>query len=976
MKRFTLLCSLTALALSAGAQQTQHIDNFGVSVFYGSHTLPAPIKPDAALRAQLQKNFPGWYIGMDGWTGSFSELNGPAIGIPGASLEEKARMAMRSKLAGTGVTESEWKLLDSRTTVNGATLLSFTQEIDGHAVSFARMDFRFTPDQKLARIHLRSYGAPNPSLTPVLGSGKALTTATENMDAAIIEVQNVEADWQWFPIPTASGYQLHPAYKFTLTGHMRNNNNIPLNAFGFVDALTGELLYRDNEVKDAAEVKVVGRVLDKGFNEPSSVKGLPYVTAKIGTATTLSANDTGLVSAAAFSYPTTFTVSLTGKWSNVRSAPHSNQTPSFTTTASAAGKIDSFPTTSIASSRHVNAYYHVNTVHDFMKKQYGATFTSMDYALNTNVDVTGTCNAFFTAASGSSINFFPAGGGCVSFAEIRDVVYHEYGHGIVSRMYTGGMTNGALNEGQADVWGLSITKDSILARGSTIGSPSSFIRRYDIDWKVYPKDLVGQVHADGEIIAGCWYDYSRNVGNVDTMALLFARALFNRPDGPNGTEGKVYFDMLMDALIEDDNDGDLSNGTPHFIPLVRAFAKHGIYLLQDAVVSHTELNHQPKASPIVVNASLSVSHPEFLNKLNLVYRTGRTSATPWDTIAMTKVSGLNFTATIPAQAAGTIVDYYFAAEDIVNQTGVYFPINYFPPGIAVESKSNLPYQFGVGLTAQTVFDFETDPGPGWQIGLSSDNATSGKWVRAVPVASFAGGKPVQTGNDHTSGSGQCLVTGNASSTTLTASTASVKNGITTVQTPLFDISGYAEPIVEYYRWFGNDRGANPKTQNWRVQMSVGTIFTRDVDYTNQPDYSWRRRIFKPRDLFTGATNMQLSFVAREIAVSGTNGLIEAAIDDIVIYEGKDLASVDEQQKMLATIYPNPVSGSLHINLPGQTDATAISFYDLSGRKVMEVPVSAGKSSYEIDTRSMVPGQYFLVVKMGTTIQTRQLTVAH
>lgn len=975
MKQVTLLCGLAALTFSAGAQQIQHIDNFGVSVFRGIHTLPAPVQPDATLRAQLQKNFPGWYVGMDGWTGSFSELNGPAIVVSGSTPEEKARIAMRSLLGGTGIDEKQWLLEDIRTTVKGATIVSFVQSIDGHKLSFARMDFRFTADQKLARIHLNGYGNPDLSVKPVLSASALMSAATADMDAAVIDNREVDANWQWFPIPTASGYQLHPAYKFTLSGHMTANSNIPLNAYGFVDAVTGELLYRDNEVKDAADVKIVGRVYDKGYLEPTSVKGLPYVTAKIGTATTLNANDTGLVSATAFSYPTTFAISLTGKWSNVRSAPHSNQTPSFSTTVTAAGKVDSFPSTGIASSRHVNAYYHVNTVHDFMKKLYGTTFTSMDYALNTNVDVTGTCNAFFTAASGSSINFFPAGGGCTSFAEIRDVVYHEYGHGIVSKMYSGGMTNGGLNEGQADVWGLSITGDSILARGSSIGSPSSYIRRYDIGWKVYPRDLTGEVHADGEIIAGCWYDYSRNVGNVDTMALLFARALFNRPDGPNGTEGKVYFDMLMDALIEDDNDGDLSNGTPHFVPLVRAFAKHGIYLLQDAVVTHTEVNHQPKSTPTVINASLSVSHPEFLNKLNLVYRVGRGSA-PWDTIAMTKVSGLNFTATIPGQASGSIVDYYFAAEDIVNQTGVYFPLNYFPPGISVESKSNLPYQYGVGLTAQQVVDFETDPGTGWSIGLSTDNAASGRWIRAIPVASFASGKPVQTGKDHTTGAGQCLVTGNAASTTVTASSASVKSGVTTVQTPLYDISGYGDPVVEYYRWFGNDRGANPKTQYWRVQMSLGGLFSRDVDYTNQPDYSWRRRIFKPRDLFTGASTMQLSFVARETPVGTTNGLVEAAIDDIVIYEGMDLSSVDETKLALATIYPNPVSGMLHVNLPANTEATSISFYDLTGKIVSEVALSQGKSNYEIDTRSFVSGQYFLVVKMGTTIQTRQINIAH
>ena len=85
-----------------------------------------------------------------------------------------------------------------------------------------------------------------------------------------------------------------------------------------------------------------------------------------------------------------------------------------------------------------------------------------------------------------------------------------------------------------------------MARGNRTGSPSSFIRRYDIDPKVFPTDLVGQVHADGEIIAGAWWDYSKNVGSTDSMAKLFAETLLSdKPDGANGTEGVVYYLSLI-----------------------------------------------------------------------------------------------------------------------------------------------------------------------------------------------------------------------------------------------------------------------------------------------------------------------------------------------------------------------------------------------------------------------------------------------
>jgi hypothetical protein len=156
-------------------------------------------------------------------------------------------------------------------------------------------------------------------------------------------------------------------------------------------------LYRDNETKDAVDLKVVGSVFVDGYLNPAKSVGLPYVTAKIGTATTLLANDTGFFRSATLPLPSTATITLEGPWSKIRSAPHSNATPSFTKTITALGGSDSFKSTGIASRRHLNAYYHVNTVHDHMKKMYGTSFTGMDYALATNVDVAGTCNAFFTS---------------------------------------------------------------------------------------------------------------------------------------------------------------------------------------------------------------------------------------------------------------------------------------------------------------------------------------------------------------------------------------------------------------------------------------------------------------------------------------------------------------------------------------------------------------------------------------------------
>ena len=108
---------------------------------------------------------------------------------------------------------------------------------------------------------------------------------------------------------------------------------------------------------------------------------------------------------------------------------------------------------------------------------------------------------------------------------IPDVVYHEYGHAINGWWYGSGMQNGGQNEGYADIWAISLTVNPILGFGWDSNDPNKYVRRYDINKKVYPQDLVGQVHADGEIIAGCFWDTYLNLGNMTQMLDLFKYTL-------------------------------------------------------------------------------------------------------------------------------------------------------------------------------------------------------------------------------------------------------------------------------------------------------------------------------------------------------------------------------------------------------------------------------------------------------------------
>ena len=150
--------------------------------------------------------------------------------------------------------------------------------------------------------------------------------------------------------------------------------------------------------------------------------------------------------------------------------------------------------TAPGNAKEVSAYRSVNQIHDHMRT-WLPSFSDLDISLPVNIDVAGECNAFY---DGSSVNFYDVGGGCNATSLIADVVYHEYGHAINDKFYQSlfaGFINGAMNEGYADLWAMSLADIAEIGKGFYTDNQDG-IRVYDEDPKVYPEDIVGEVHAD------------------------------------------------------------------------------------------------------------------------------------------------------------------------------------------------------------------------------------------------------------------------------------------------------------------------------------------------------------------------------------------------------------------------------------------------------------------------------------------------
>ncbi|MDA0682244.1 MAG: hypothetical protein O2781_02710, partial [Bacteroidetes bacterium] len=532
------------------------------------------------------------------------------------------------------------------------------------------------------------------------------------------------------------------------------------------------------------------------------------------------------------------------------------------------------------------AYQAVNNIHDHLKVVF-PTFTGLDSPMETNIDETGSCNAFF---DGSSVNFYAQGGGCHATAKIADVVYHEYGHAINNARYNSGsgMQNGGLNEGFADVWALSLTASPVLGFGWDLVDPTIFVRRYDQDRKVYPQDLVGQVHADGEIIAGSFWDLYLNLNNMSQMLDLFKYTFDSNVDGPNGDEGAIYTDILLEVLYADDNDANLSNGTPNDIAIISAFDLHGITLLSNAVVSHNPVSTSSGNTGITINASVGLTYPWALGSTNCYYKIN--DASSWNNLAMTGTS--SFTTTIPAQPNGTVVAYYISLTDNFGNESAVTPI---AANLTPMNYANLPYFIMVGFEMLQEEDFDANFGF-WQTGGAGDNATTGIWEIGSPIASY--GDPLdpsticQTDAQHTQGGFQCAFTGNASSVNDGLGTNDVDGGHTTLYSPYYDLTSYTNPAFSYYRWYTNSpySGANPGADWWQVMITDDGVNWQYIENNMSSDISWRKFAFRVSDYVNLTSNVQLKFMASDSIRLGQNldggSLIEAAVDDLVLYEGQ------------------------------------------------------------------------------------------
>jgi choice-of-anchor B domain-containing protein len=162
----------------------------------------------------------------------------------------------------------------------------------------------------------------------------------------------------------------------------------------------------------------------------------------------------------------------------------------------------------------------------------------------------------------------------------------------------------------------------------------------------------------------------------------------------------------------------------------------------------------------------------------------------------------------------------------------------------------------------------------WALSATGDNATSGLWINADPVATAA-----QSEDDHTAAGTRCFVTGNGAVGGVIGE-ADVDGGTTTLTSPVFDGTG-DQTFVSYWRWYSNDQGSNPNEDSMPISISNdGGVTWTQLELVSTNSNAWVQRSFRISDFVVPTTIMKVRFVARDIGVGGS--IVEAAIDDFQV----------------------------------------------------------------------------------------------
>jgi cysteine-rich repeat protein len=416
----------------------------------------------------------------------------------------------------------------------------------------------------------------------------------------------------------------------------------------------------------------------------------------------------------------------------------------------------------------LTAYVHAN-----IAKQYALTLDPdlawLHRPIVVHVNENDICNAYSEL---DDIYFLRAGGDgqifCENSARVADIIYHEFGHSLHGQSF-GFDIDDALSEGLGDYYGATLTGDPATGTGWIVPDEIG-VRHIDPADKEYrwPDDIDGDPHVTGLIIAGALWD----------LRTALRAQLGDEPG--KAQADKIFYGVLSraddtptaypEALVADDDDGNLANGTPNKCAIDRAFGRHGLGELASATDSAApELDKLAvRLAQLAPTGTAQCPGPQIVTtKVDWELR-GKPDTKGSFELAM---QGGAFAGNLPGHT-GEVIRYTISAT-LDDGATLKWPRNPADPQYEI---------YDGPVTPIYCTDFETDPvAAGWTLtGFEWGAPAAAGNDTTDPSAGFAGPKVLGTG---LAGAGNY------------APEAMLK-----ALSPNVDVGGHAQVRLQYRRW--------------------------------------------------------------------------------------------------------------------------------------------------------------------------------
>jgi hypothetical protein len=387
----------------------------------------------------------------------------------------------------------------------------------------------------------------------------------------------------------------------------------------WVDAHTGEIL----QCLDINRYGIVkGGVYPVTNNTSEVSEPFPYCWVDNGGTNNKTTNVGGL-----YTYDSTSSASaqLDGRYANVVSTCgginlSTNVAPGDLDFGTSSGTDCTTPGVGGTGNTHAarTTFFHVNNV-KALARAYLPANTWLNKNLSCMDDYNATCNAYYNGY----LVFYRSGGGCSNTGEIAGVICHEFGHGLDSYDGDGFSPDDGTGEAYGDVVSSIETHESCIGNNfspghpcsygcsasctgvrdiavtppvspSTIAIPPANCDRWACPYTGYEGPMGYEGHCESLIASGAFWNMATalraalgdGAGWARTNSIWFRSIVSQRAAYQVVSGGQCNPSATVDGcgannwynvfLAADDDDGNLSNGTPNGCRIWSAFNAHGI----------------------------------------------------------------------------------------------------------------------------------------------------------------------------------------------------------------------------------------------------------------------------------------------------------------------------------------------------------------------------------------------------------------